>query len=284
MDQPPPSDSLPDDFGQRLLDQLLSIWVIPEVERRHEEGLIEKPFQLVFAQVVFRVGEAPEVRLNGEVRGSALARHSDPEKALKVGEELYVSDIAGIEHFELPEEDVDAGHITLVSLAEGMAVSFDATYNRSRVAEHLALADDFFSAAELALASGHLAPFAENAFATAELLAKAELLPLPDKAVLDGKTHKTVLTRLHWWARMGNIDPQFPRLLQRLAGLRAGSRYLRGAERLTEAEAGTLLEELAAMREHVRARAPQRGPDRPRRRIAMIAGKPLRQGDVVTHL
>ena len=265
-------------IGERLLDQVMTIWILPEVRRRQARRSAPEPYPLAFAQVVFRVGAAPEIRLNEEVRGTALVRRADPASEIAVGDDVFLDDIAGVEHFELPDEDANAGHVTIVATPRGISISFDATYNKSHVRAHLDAAEEFFEAAQGALARGQFRPFAESAFAAAELLAKAELLPLPDSTILDSKTHGTVASKLHWWASTGNIDPTLAKLLTRLTELRDSSRYLRGGKQLVEGEADELFQQLIVLREHVRSHAPsQPGDFTPRtpRKVTMVAAQPI---------
>lgn len=201
------------------------------------------------------VDRSPEVRLNEEVRGQALAR---AKRAIRAGEVVYVDDIGGVERFELGDEDPNAAHVTLMARAGGWDVAFDGQYNAARVAEHLAAADEFLVLAEVALERQLPRAFAENAFAAAELLAKAELLPLPDEVLLRAKTHKTIASRLHEWAELGNIDARFARLLTDLERLRAAARYLRAPFSPEAGSAQAQLALLRDMRAHIAATAPSR--------------------------
>jgi hypothetical protein len=127
-----------------------------------------------------------------------------------------------------------------------------------------------------------LRAFVETAFHAAEALAKAELLPLPDERFRKAKTHRTVVSRLHWWSKLGNIDASAAKLLSRLDELRQSETYLADGERLDQVEAKDLHGRLLAMRDRVVERAPRKGPSREGRRpVTMIAAAPLQAGQLV---
>ncbi|HWH94379.1 MAG TPA: hypothetical protein VNT03_11015 [Baekduia sp.] len=81
----------------------------------------------------------------------------------------------------------------------------DWTYNAPEIASHIGAAREFIDAAEGALEAGRPRAWAELAFAAAELLAKAELLPFPDEGFRAAKRHRSRTARLHEWASLGNI-------------------------------------------------------------------------------
>lgn len=273
---------LSEEAQARFFDQVMTTYVVPEIEARQARGEAPKPFQLLFAQVVFEADKRPVVRLNQEVRGKAMISPADPARAGKAGDDVLLEDIGAISDFALPDEDGNAAHITLLAHANGYSLSFDATYNRARIAEHLNAAEEFVVSAAQAFADNRLRPFVENAFHAAEHLAKAELLPLPDERFLKAKTHRAVATRLHWWSNLGNIDPDAAKLLSQLDALRQRETYLADGERLSHEEAEDLHQRLLAMRDGVVENAPQNGPSpRGRRPVTMIAATNLKAGQLV---
>jgi hypothetical protein len=271
---------LPPEAQGRFIEQVMSTWINPEVQARLNRGDQRIAEGLYFAQVVFEVGKTNEVRLNDEVQGSLLVEHVDPGRAFTIGEPIYLSDIRRIERVTLPDEDANAAHITIAFLQDGICICFDATYNRARVSDYLAAAEEFIASAQHALDNGLLRPFAENAFHAAESLAKAELLPLPDETLLKAKTHRTVSGRLHRWGALGNIDPDAPHLLSELDNLRGQETYVGDGPRLDPGVAKSLLERLQAMRDHVVANAPQ-ADGSTRRRVYAQAARPIEAGQII---
>jgi hypothetical protein len=274
------AEELPPEAQARFLEQVMSTWVHPEIQLRQERGEAEIPLGLYLAQVVFEVGKPPQVRVNDEAQGHLLAELADPERTFKIGEPVMMDDIRRIERVALPDEDANAAHITIAFLPDGVCISFNATYNRARIADYLSAADEFIASAKQALDKEHFRAFAENAFHAAESLAKAELLPLPDEKLLKAKKHGVVASRLHKWGELGNINPDAPHLLSQLDGMRQQETYLADGRRLYTDAAQKLLDRLLAMHDHVVANAPQANGST-RRRVYARAARPLKAGQIV---
>jgi HEPN domain-containing protein len=248
--------SLPPEAVQNLFDSLLSTFVQPEAVRRVQAGQPLPPNTPIFAiQVVFNVGRDPEVRLNEEVGGFMEARAA---RTMAKGEPVTSADISEITRVELTHADPDAAHITALCLADGWHISWDGRYNASVIAAHLQTADEFLELAEVAIEKGLLRAFAENAFEAAELLAKAEILALPDAQLLKSKKHGAVASRFNRWAQLGNTDLQYAQLRNQLERLRGSARYLRGDFGLDQAQAEEMLSTLQEMRRHADEVAPRR--------------------------
>ena len=73
-------------------------------------------------------------------------------------------------------------------------------------------------------------------FHATELMAKGVLL-LHDDPMLASKKHGVVHSRFNQWRHLGNTDPHYAALLNKLTDLRSSSRYLQGDSRLTHEEA-----------------------------------------------
>lgn len=242
--------------AQNLFSSLMSIFVQPELVRRFEAGCPLAPgTQLIAIQVVFNTDREPEVRLNSEVGGFMRARAL---RSMGEGEPVTSADISEITHVELTDADADAAHITAIQLADGWSISWDGRYNASHIAAHLEAAGEFVELAETALQRGMLRGFAENAFEAAELLAKAEILCLPDEAVLKSKTHGTIAQKFNRRAKVGGTDQRFAKLRNELERLRGPARYLRGEFGLDQGRAEEMLATLIEMRGHVDEVAPRR--------------------------
>lgn len=247
---------LPPEAVENLFSSLMSVFVQPELARRLEAGCPLAPgTQLVAIQVVFRVAQEPDVRFNSEVGGFMRARAL---RAMAEGEPATSADVSEITHVELTDTDGDAAHITAIQLADGWSISWDGRYNASHIAAHVDAASEFVELAEIALERGMLRGFAENAFEAAELLAKAEILSLPDAAVLKSKKHGTIAQRFNRWAHIGGTDQRFANLRNELERLRGPARYLRGEFGLDQARAKAMLATLKEMRGHVDEVAPRR--------------------------
>ncbi len=100
--------------------------------------------------------------------------------------------------------------------------------------------------------------FAENAFAATELLARAELLWLPDPRVYGAKTHRTPRNLYNQWANLGNTEQRFATLLNFLTELRNSARYGHSKFALSPGKATECMETIWDMRRHVEEVRPKR--------------------------
>lgn len=124
-------------------------------------------------------------------------------------------------------------------------------------------AREFFDQAKVALEAKRLIAFPEAAFAAAELLARGELLTLPDRAFRDAKKHGAIRARYNEWAHAGNTEQRFADLLNQLDAERAPSRYLRGENTLSAVKAKVWMLTMRDMLDCVIEVSPDRSLDRP---------------------
>src|SRR3989344_5765582 len=209
---------------QKIFQQVMDIFITPEIERRRKEGSIKDGTIITKMQIVFSLDTGKnEVRLNEEVKVIVKAKAN---KLIQKGEIVYETDIDSIEDIELTDEDLNCGHITLLLFKNNWTISFDFRYNKERVKAHIEASKEFYETAVCSLDNNRLRAFYENAFASAELSAKSVLLTLPDKKILEGKNHKDRLKKFNEWAELGNVKMEFSTTLSGLSALRDSARYL----------------------------------------------------------
>lgn len=220
------SSAEPGDLGPAVFEQILELFIRPEVERRRAEGRLADGTSLQAAQVICFPDARPNlVRLNEEVRAIAKVKLKDGVSK-KEKDPVFADEIAGYETVLLPEtEDPDCGHATMLRLGGRWFVVFDFRYNRGRSRVLLARARQFLETAAHALERQSWSPFVYNLFTTAELAAKAELLSLPDPGLLKARKHNAVKSRLNRWARLGNVDTAHSSAFNRLTDLRSAAAY-----------------------------------------------------------
>lgn len=169
----------------------------------------------------------------------------------------------------------------MFATASQWSIVFDGRYNRARARQHQDAAEEFAAVADTALSKHRLRAFVESAFAAAELLAKAELLALPDKALLRAG-HGTIASSFNLWARLGNTEQRFADLLNELTEARAGARYLRSSFELSPERARELMEAVRDFVSHVRERLIEEvGAETRPRGYNLIAHRELRAGEPV---
>jgi hypothetical protein len=214
------------------------------------------------AQIVFRSGLSPEVRFGREVRGQEVV---ESQPRVPGGAEWIEDSVElDVSRFELPPEDSNAGHITAFSTSSGLDIVILGAAMTESITSELAAADEFIDSAERALA-GPLGPFANAAYPAAEMLARAELLRLPDPRLNAAKTHRTVRSRYNMWANVGNTKLRFAAVLNDLADWQNNAKYERSRFSLSSDQAAECMETIKEMRSHAE--------QRPRRRLSAAPGQ-----------
>lgn len=212
-----------EEIGQRIFQQVMDIWVKPEIERRKKIGKMGENFEITKVQIIFSLNKKNRVRLNEQVKAIVKCKAN---KQINKGETVYEKDLDKIENIKLTDDDVNCAHITLLLFRNNWIISFDARYNKEIIKEHIKASKEFYESAKENSEKGRLRPFFENAFASSELSAKSVLLALPNKKILTGRNHKDRLDGFRNWADLGNVKIEFSETLSKLSGLRDSARYL----------------------------------------------------------
>jgi len=211
-----------EEIGQKVFQQVMDIWINPEIKQRKKEGTIKDGTIISKMQIIFSLDDGNKVRLNEEVKAIATGKTN---KSINKGDVVYDTDIDTLEKIELTDEDLNCGHITLLLFKNNWIISFDSRYNRERVKAHIEASKEFYESAKDNLVKNRLRPFFENAFASAELSAMSVLLTLPSKEILECRNHKKRLSQFKNWADLGNVKMEFSTTLSRLRELRDSARY-----------------------------------------------------------
>jgi hypothetical protein len=222
---------------QRSFDQFMNLFVLPEIERRKKDCLLRSNFVLKSAQVIFSGdGTRPVVRLNEETKIMAKVK---PKSGIKInkGDILSWNQIEDIQMIRLPdEEEGKFAHISMIRVGGNWLFTFDFRYNKESARTCFETAKQFFDSAREAFERKNLAPFIDNLFSSIELLAKAELLLMPDPKFKQKATHKGIQLKYGKYVDIGNAKPEFKTTLNKLAGLRNSARYLQSGFNLSDKE------------------------------------------------
>jgi len=225
---------------RRTVQQLLDMFVEPEIIKRQDAGEVENPFPLTHAQIIFYPdGRKPEVRLNDEVK-TIINVELKPEfrDGVKKGDPVYWHQIESLKTTRLTEEDdPNVGHATLLSVGGNWFLHFDFVYNKQRARQHLEAARQFIASAKHALENEHWAVVIESLCSASELTAKAYLLSAGGDSALKSKTHGVIASRTNMHRKLGNLDSSHVDVFNRVWGMRNNARYLEGELALTQAEA-----------------------------------------------
>jgi hypothetical protein len=94
---------------RRFLQQAFSLWILPEIQRRTDEGALPPNFQLLAAQIVFWPDGRPlEVRFNTEVRCTFVVEPT-ADLIAEVDKLIGLDEINRIVEIHPPVEEADAG-------------------------------------------------------------------------------------------------------------------------------------------------------------------------------
>ncbi len=241
-------DQSNDEFGSKVFEQFMELFVLPEVKRKQESGELEKPLDLHRAQIVFFPdGRQQQVRINSEVKGVAEVQLK-PEFSKEAGEDVFQHELECIRSIDLSEEDdPDCGHVTLLRYGDRWSIAFDFRYNKVLSKKHIKNAKEFYDAARFSFEKKHWSPCVDNLFSAAELLAKSILLSAPDPEFREKATHKVIKSRYNQEYQLGNLEGRHRAAFNKLSKLRVGARYLKGDVSISEAEAQELLDTVKDM-------------------------------------
>src|ERR1041385_5443813 len=195
--------------SKNLVEQALELWITPEIDRRKADGRITGEFALLAAQVIMNVDSSPEVRLNGEVKAALRLKANQP---IEPGGEIRLGENIEIEDVNLTDFDPNAGHVTMLLHGNTWLLRFDFRYNARRVEETLRLAREFLDAAKFGLEKNNLNAFVDALFSATELVAKAQLLMMPDPSLLRLTSHGPIHSKYNWWGKLGNAEQRYVQL------------------------------------------------------------------------
>lgn len=225
---------------------MMGLFFLPEIERRRTEGSLPTNFVLVAAQaIIFPDGRPQVIRLNDEV---------SIEVIIKKGVDMNVADFwplrAEVEGMMLREVDhLDCGHVTIVHFRDGFQLSFDFQYNKKICRQHLLVAKEFLNTAKIALDNCWNNSFIDNAFSSAELMAKANLLIEGHKFIGGQSSHKTIKSAYNLRFKNSEMDFEVERrkLFNRLSDARKSARYLEGERNIDTTELESIYLAMIAM-------------------------------------
>jgi hypothetical protein len=233
---------LPDDFGERVFQNIQDLWITPALKKRMEAGDLKPGIRIAAAQVVlFPDGRPPEVRVNGEVRAELVV----PGASFTPGQLVYEHDVTDVSEVRLLEEELDCGHVTVLLLRTVTRLFFDFRLNRAVAQQHVDAAKQFYATAQFALNAGHMAAFVDNLFSACELAVKAFLLTNAHSTIRKRTTHNTIRARFNVIAKPGVIHSDKRRTFNALEDLRRKGRYLDGPLQVHATNAREMLEEVS---------------------------------------
>ena len=175
----------------RTLQQIMEMYIIPDIERRKSIGEIpgDKKYELHQAQVLFSSDGSKIVRLNSEVKILAKAKIN---KSINKGGTLYERDVDKIVSLELLPEEKDFGHFTFIKFKGAWVIAFSFIYDVSKATKLFEKGMEFVQTAKFCLRNNKWGAFSANLFYALENLVRARLYLFPNQEIRKSCKHGTL--------------------------------------------------------------------------------------------
>jgi hypothetical protein len=225
LDVDPDEDIPPEVAGwSRTLAHMHQICFSPEIRRRRDAGALPDDFLLWGAQLLQPHEGQRVIRINEEVRGVPYLRTG---RAVEKGEPIRLSDLAGLEYFDLEDNELDCGHFTVFWTGTGWIGAFDFRAGRAKSLSLIEKSLTFVAATRLCVKEGLAEPAIDTLHTACELLAKTRLI-LAHVPAHKWRSHGSISSAINREGRLGNIDPAFLALFNRLSDIRGHAKYAAG--------------------------------------------------------
>jgi hypothetical protein len=243
-----------EEFSINLINNILELYIFPEIEKRQESHQIPKPFTLKMAQVVLPPLSQKniEIRLNEEVSAVASIKLKNGIGKEK-GDPVLSTEVAEIVGVEFTEDDnPNNAHIFLANIEKKWFLYYDFRYNKSIVKDHISRADEFLNTAEFSKTKQYWGSFIENLFGASELLQKSFLLIFANEIAMQASSHGPIRSQFYLYLKNTKINADFSKTIKELDKLRGPARYLKGELRISEEMAEKMLTDIILMREEAK--------------------------------
>lgn len=213
-----------EEIGQKVFQQVIDIWVNPEIEKRKKLGKIKDGFILSKIQIVFSLEKGyNKIRFNDEVKAIAEVKVN---RKIEKGEIVSENDTYEIKNIKLSDDDKNCAHITLLKFKDKWIIAFDSRYHQKLRAEYIKASKEFYDGAIDNLEKGRLRVFYDNAFSSAELCVISILLGWLKKDIIDNKNHHQRYNIFKSFIDVRNGRAAYSDTLKELDGIRKSARYL----------------------------------------------------------
>jgi HEPN domain-containing protein len=234
---------------EAILKNFMDLYITPEINKRMKTGELSSDFVLSAAQVIFN----PEkdnavVRLNHEMRVQAHLKTNSNIKDLKIINSVDVEAISNLSL--LPSDGEDCGHFTMIKINNGWSAYFDFRYYKGTCRNYLEAARQFLKVADFSMRNSLWNAFYDNAFSAAELAAKSALLTTSGNKPESVKNHKAIKSKFNFAAKIGNVQRQQSKVLNKLSEKRKEARYIEKNENIKSDDSAEILESIKNMIEH----------------------------------
>lgn len=234
-----------DEFGNKVYQQLMDIWITPSVKKRQVSGDLPSYLPIRSAQIIFCPDkDEPIIHVNDEIKVIASVKLKE-SREIKEGECINNEEIEKYQDFKLNEVLYpNCGHATFVIHNGAMCLAFDFTRYRFLAKQHLYAAKQFIEAAKFSLGNKYLTPFIDTLFSAKELIAKSILLRSADSNFAERTNHKAIHCRYNQFGKLNHMDQSYIDAFNQLSSLRSKARYLNDSFELSEEVAHKLLSDV----------------------------------------
>jgi len=203
---------------KRTFQQIVDLWIIPEVNKRQQKGWRE---DIIWAaQIILVPNRKPLIRLNNQVDVKVRVKVN---RNIKKGEAVFHKDISEINEIIIEKTIKDSAYIILMLFNNKWTIKFDFRYFKETVKEYIGAAREFYESAEENLFKKRFRPFYEECWATAEILSACNFLLIGQKY----DKHYKNIEKMKSWAELGNVEIEFSEVLEKLYKLRNSARYMK---------------------------------------------------------
>ena len=213
-------DGLTQEDLKRTFQQIVDIWVIPEIKRRQKIGWKERSVRA--AQIILIPNKRPLIRLNSQVKATAKVKVN---RDVKKGEAIFDTDISYVKDI-FSEKVKNSAYILLILFKDKWVIKFDFRYYMETTKEHIDAAKEFYESAKENLDKKRFRPFYEECWAVAELLSACNFLLIGQKY----DRHYKNIEKMKSWAELKNVKIEFSEVLEKLYKLRDSSRYIKSKD------------------------------------------------------
>ncbi len=217
---PEASDVLGPEGAAAFIEQVKTVWLMPELERRKSLGRLPEKIVLQAFQVLFR-GDDYMVRINTEVRFNMTVQATRP---IAMGDTADEEDLQHVKFIELVPEELDCAHITMMFIKNRWIIAFNFLLDRVQAGRFVEHAKSFLRVARIGYEEMLVGPAVDCLFSATELACKAHLMLVAHPSG-KAKKHNAIHSASNRASRVGRISADFMALHNRLGELRPKARY-----------------------------------------------------------
>ena len=177
---------------QNFVQSISITFIIPEIERRKKEGLVDGNYFPEKIQIIFTIDGFKEIRFDGEVRALIVTNKGEAT----VNDNFNVEGLS-IEKLDRVEDETEFGHVTLVHIRDLWMIAFDFRYGIRASQNNYKIGKEFLDAARYCYENKNYRAMCANLYISAENFAKARFFLRPDSDLRKTKKHEAIAAKVN---------------------------------------------------------------------------------------